>query len=145
MDLIPNGSALAGKDLNVFVAATPKRAVTGGKVTLVAKYMGVQLTEFSMDVCDVFQCPLPASVETVGVVTGSIPALAFSGVTVSVELSVQDGATKLSCLKTSIKIGKPGDVKKGPAKGRGLMQGVDIGAAGHHQRTLGGKPVKCVF
>ena len=42
-------------------------------------------------------------------------------------------------------LGKPGDVKKGPAKGRGLMQGVDIGAAGHHQRTLGGKPVKCVF
>ena len=40
---------------------------------------------------------------------------------------------------------KAGDVEKRAVEGRGLVERIDVGAAGHDQRLLGCKPVKGVF
>mmetsp|Transcript_5889 Transcript_5889/g.16057 ORF Transcript_5889/g.16057 Transcript_5889/m.16057 type:complete len:158 (+) Transcript_5889:66-539(+) len=93
--------------LRVDIKGTLDEDVSGGKATLDISYYGVPLTSISFDLCTNFgiTCPQKQGSDFEGHITYKVPAVPITGVTLDVQIHVEDEHGKpISCIKTQAKV-----------------------------------------
>lgn len=106
VDLSPD-PVVAGKPLVVKIKGNPDQTVSGGKVILTVKALGIVITTLEFNTCTDLgvKCPVAAGTPISAQLTYPVPGEAPGGITATAEVNVKDqNNNELSCISLQIKI-----------------------------------------
>lgn len=116
----------SGRPVTVTVKGTPSVAVSGGKLRIDVRVLGITVDSQVLEICDLVKCPLEAGKEFSSSVTQEIPAGTPDKMGATVRMTLTSGKETLSCLESKVEISADKEVLSVMAPGEVLQKDVEF-------------------